>query len=326
MLTVDRIGRITSLIDTASARGIELIGSNDQPLGAAFSGLRTVTRSGQRLAGQPADFRWKPGTRLATALGDWAPVDYVLAPAIIDEVPDVIGWLDHVAETLADEGHLCLAITDKRFSPDARRPVTSTGQLVEAHLRGLASPTAAQIFDHTALRLLNPDPVALWNGRDPRTFKRAAEDPAAEAYRLTMEQLQVPSDISLPIHVFTDQSFADILADLAATGLFPYAVAEFMPTRRYQTEFFVTLQKLGSWLTPEARRVRQEAGFALSRERLAHADRLLVGEPDEPPVLPSASAVAAYVRTEGRRVARDLAVRAEQARSRAAALRERRKK
>ena len=168
--------------------------------------------------------------------------------------------------------------------------------------------------------------MALWNGRDPRTFERRGDEPVATAYQLCLEHLEATGDkFETHANVFTDHSFVDLLTDLAAMGLLEFAVAEFMPTRRYDVEFFVTLQKLPSWLTPEARRLRQEAGFALCRERLARADRVLVGEPDEPPTLPSVPAVAAYLRSEGGRVVRDLGVQARRAKTRAAEFRDRRK-
>lgn len=328
------MARLTSLIDTTTSAGID-IGGRDGPVARpgtaqlryAAPAMSDVPAAGTKESAPDRQTSvWVPGTQLADTVRDWAPVEYVTADRVFERLADPIGWLDQVAEVLTDEGYLCLAVADKRFTAQARRPVSSTGQLLDANLRGLTRPTTQQVFDDAALRLREPNVVALWNGRDPRAFERIGDDPASAAYQLSLNQQDSGGDITVQAHVFTDQSFVDLLTDLAEMGLLDFAVAEFMPTKRFDVEFFVTLQKLPSWLTAEARRRRQEAGFALCRERLARADRVLVGGRDEPPMLPSMPAVAAYVRTEGSRVAHDVAVRARQARDQAAAFRARRKR
>ena len=325
VFTVDRIARITSLIDVARMKGIEIGALHHPLLQRAGTQVRYVDHasteelrekyandgSGEHVVETmvDVDYVWAPGKRLAEAIAGWGPVDYIVASHVIEHVADPIDWLDQAGEALADNAFLCLAIPDKRFTFDARRPASTIGQLIETHFRGATAPTTQQIFDHVVNFLPNSDTIALWNGRDPKTFRRQ-DNPAALAYRMCVEQGETGAYLDVHANVFTDDSFVEILAELAAIDLLPFAVAEFLPTKRYELEFVLTLQKLPESLTAKAKKARQEAGFALCRERLARADRIERSAYDAPPVLPSLPEVTAYVRNEGRKLARAAARKA----------------
>ena len=64
---------------------------------------------------------------LAEAASAGTPFDWVVASHVIEHVPDVITWLERIAELVADRGTLVLAVPDKRFCFDAHRPVTTGG-------------------------------------------------------------------------------------------------------------------------------------------------------------------------------------------------------
>ena len=48
------------------------------------------------------------------------PMDYVLASHVIEHVPDMIGWLMDLHGALKEDGLICLAIPDRRFTFDLR--------------------------------------------------------------------------------------------------------------------------------------------------------------------------------------------------------------
>ncbi len=101
--------------------------------------------------------------RLASALGDRAPVGYVVASHVIEHVPDLVGWLGELAEVLATGGALSLAIPDKRFCFDRRRAESRLGEVIEAHLQARLRPSPGQVFDFWS-SLHEIDTAAAWAG------------------------------------------------------------------------------------------------------------------------------------------------------------------
>jgi hypothetical protein len=288
----DRVALITSCVDVASMQGLE-IGALHHPLVPPGSGnVRYVDHlptealrakystdvSGEDVAATlvDVDFVWSPGVRLREVVGDWAPVDYVIASHVIEHIANPIDWLEQMAEVLADGGVLCLAIPDKRVSFDARRPVSTLGQLIDASMRSVSMTTHQQIFDFCSSYLANADIRALWDGMDPRSVPRTDMDsPAQYAYSVCLAQQENGAYVDVHANTFTPESFVDILLGLAEIGRLGFAVADFHPTRRPTNEFYVSLEKLPDGLEPSERRARQHAGFALCETRLRRAHRVL---------------------------------------------------
>ena len=100
---------------------------------------------------------------LAEAAKAGAPFDWVMASHVIEHVPDVIGWLADVAELVADDGSLVLAVPDKRYTFDLHRPPTTVGQMLEAHLNRDERPSVRAVYDHfsSAVQYNHSD---LWQG------------------------------------------------------------------------------------------------------------------------------------------------------------------
>ncbi len=97
------------------------------------------------------DFSLFDGERvrsLPEAVGDAAPFDWVMASHVIEHVPDLIGWLQELAEVTVDGGHLLLAVPDRRYCFDLHRPGTTVGQLIEAHERGDVVPSVRAVYDY----------------------------------------------------------------------------------------------------------------------------------------------------------------------------------
>src|SRR4051794_725388 len=71
---------------------------------------------------------------LVEAAKPGAPFDWVMASHVIEHVPDVIGWLDELAELVVDDGKLVLVVPDKRYCFDVHRPPTTVGQMIAANI------------------------------------------------------------------------------------------------------------------------------------------------------------------------------------------------
>jgi len=184
------------------------------------------------------DFAWGANT-LAQASAAKLPFDYVVASHVVEHVPDLIGWLNEVAEVLRPGGRLGLVVPDRRYTFDVRRRPSDIAELVEAHLLGLRRPAARATFDHF-YRHVDVDTSALWRGEpghaDPPMDVRGTMASVARA-------LRNGEYIDTHCWVFSDAEFAEMLRLLMASGLVDLRVVAMVPTRVNEFEFFVTLER-----------------------------------------------------------------------------------
>jgi SAM-dependent methyltransferase len=162
-----------------------------------------------------------------------APVDYVVA-SHVEHAPDLAGWLAEIHAVLKPGGVLGLAVSDRRFTFDLLRPVSTLGEVVEAHLLGYRRPSIRQVFDSYALT--RPvDLAQAWNTDLTRTLRTV---PAKLA--TTFETVKALTDgryVDSHCWVFTPASFLDILEGMLALGWFGYRVEAFFPTELGDLEF-----------------------------------------------------------------------------------------
>lgn len=157
-----RAEKLLGNLDIPNSRGIE-IGALDTPfLRPPAADIRFVDRFDQaalreKYAGDPnvstgeivpIDAVW--GDKTLTECFPGERFDYVIASHVIEHVPNMIGWLAEIADVLRPDGHLILAIPDRRYSFDLLRRETSLSDLIDNHLRGVRRPTPGQIFDINA--------------------------------------------------------------------------------------------------------------------------------------------------------------------------------
>jgi SAM-dependent methyltransferase len=199
-----------------------------------------------------------------------APFAWVVASHVVEHVPDLVGWLADVAEVLADDGVLVLAIPDRRFCFDARRPPTTVGQLLQAHLDGDARPSVRAVFDHFD-QAADIDLAACWRGEptDPAriihgtgyAWERVVEGQATGEYQ------------DCHVWLFSPAELVAQLATLARLGQLDLALDALDPTPPGDVEFYVALRRVPRRLDAEARRLQVLASFEgpVATEALAAA-------------------------------------------------------
>ena len=265
----DRRARLLERIDVGNQRGLELGPLHNplieregtQVLYVDHADTATLRRKYEgHDVGEIVDVDVVWDQRLASALGDRAPVGYVVASHVIEHVPDLVGWLGELAEVLATGGALSLAIPDKRFCFDRRRAESRLGEVIEAHLQARLRPSPCQVFDFWS-SLHEIDTAAAWAGtvdddtplgQDELAMSKVTEAAASVDY------------VDVHCWVFTPTSFLDTVSRLMALDLVPwYRVATFHPTEPGSLEFHVTLERLPDDLPVAERRRRQEASVEL---------------------------------------------------------------
>lgn len=180
-------------------------------------------------------------------LGD-RRVDYIVASHVIEHVPDMIGWLNSLSEVLTPNGVISLVIPDKRFCFDARRPLSTTGELLEACIEKRQAPTTRQIFDFWSL-YCGVDSQAIWGGKistESIPFSGTLEN--AFDHVKAARTSSAYSDIHC--WVFTPASFLINLANLSELGLVSLKIKSAIDTVENDLEFFIKLEKVTSHDTP----------------------------------------------------------------------------
>jgi len=155
-----------------------------------------------------------------------------------EHVPDLLGWWHELAEILAPDGHVFLALPDKRRCFDVARPLSTTAELVGAWLERRAKPSPATIFANYAERYLFKG-KGVWVGTKPLSeLSRAGNLHDAMAH----SRLSLTEYIDGHCWVFTPISFASVMRDLAELEILPFKLVRFS-IREGLSEFCVALQK-----------------------------------------------------------------------------------
>jgi SAM-dependent methyltransferase len=215
------------------------------------------------------------GTRsLPEAVQAAAPFDWVVASHVIEHVPDLIGWLDEVAQILVDDGRLVLAIPDRRFCFDAIREPTSIGEMLLAHRNGDRAPSVRAVYDHYS-RAIILDPPAAWAGEPPNPAGRIH----SQAYALERVRRQQEGQyVDCHVWLFTPASFVEQLVELESLGQTSFIIDELIPCAPNELEFYARLRRVPRALDPAEREAVRRTGIRTWVDR--ELDRLPAPEPE----------------------------------------------
>ena len=186
------------------------------------------------------DIVWGQGRSLAEAIGEKA--DYAVASHVIEHVPDLVGWLLEIRDTLKEGAVFGLAIPDRRVTFDSYRNDSVIAEVLEAYIQACRRPSARQIIEAAAFSRDNvawPD----WrpNGKDSLPPSALSRLPRVFEW---VEQSVAPSSDYVDAHcwVFTPESFLALADALFAIARFPFVIEAFFPTQPGEIEFIVRLR------------------------------------------------------------------------------------
>ncbi|WP_051246326.1 methyltransferase domain-containing protein [Nocardioides halotolerans] len=177
---------------------------------------------------------------MVEAAREGAPFDWVMASHVVEHVPDLIGWLAELAELVADDGRVVLAVPDRRFTFDAYRPLTTVGQMVQAHLDGDTRPSTRAVYDHYA-GTVDYNHGNLWRGERP--FFDGPRFGAAIAEE-QLERTLAGEYVDSHVWLFTPDSLLRQLRELRLSGRSEWFVDAIVPTPRDEIEFRVRLRRI----------------------------------------------------------------------------------
>lgn len=171
-------------------------------------------------------------------------VDYILASHVIEHVPDLIGWLNELRTVLKEDGLLGLIVPDRRYTFDARRTVSSPGEMVEAYILRYKRPSIRQIFDAAVLSQHSPQKWEMDGTRDGLPAEILERMLSAFNWMKSLHESGQYQDCHC--WVFTPESFLDMCEYMHALELFPYRVEYISPTQPGSFEFVVRLRATSS--------------------------------------------------------------------------------
>jgi len=245
---LDRVQKALVLVDRAGL-GLE-IGPSHSPMAPKRQGFAvhvvdhlTGPELRQKYQGHPVDldaieevdFVWH-GEPLPELVGGRDRYHWIVASHVIEHIPDVVAFLQGCEQVLRPGGVLSLVVPDKRSCFDHFRPLTTTGELLDAHLDGRRRPTPGQVFDHHAGAVALDHDIAWSLGRAGR-FNLVHQ--FAEA-KQQWDRART-SDDYIDVHLwrFVPDSFRLILQDLRQLGLTSFVVKKMFDTESH--EFHMTL-------------------------------------------------------------------------------------
>lgn len=198
---------------------------------------------------------------------------WIVASHVIEHLPNPIAFLRDCEQLLCPRGVLSLVIPDKRFCFDHFRPLSTTGDMLNALYRGVRRPEPGSVFDEFV------DASAI----DGRIGWAAGEDGAPELlhdFAGAAERWRMASNSGqyFDVHVsrFVPESFRLIMQDLYQLGLTKLTVQ-----REYYTsgpEFFVSLCSSELQHAVGRSRLLQDVHDALSTAQLTETGIALTRE------------------------------------------------
>ena len=220
---------------------------------------------------------------LAECFAGEPPFDYVVASHVIEHVPDMIGWLQEIAEVLRPGGSLYLAVPDRRFTFDYFRRTSALAEFVGAYLCRSRRPTPAQVFDQGAY-WCTIDASSAWAGPlDPRD--QLSLDTLRQALQTATAVARQPQYLDVHCWVFTPRSLLETLIALVDLDLLPYRCARFRETQTGELEMALVLEKVDT---------NDSTPTSVRQSFLDHLKRLGSSVPDHP--MPSDEpTLAAYI-------------------------------
>lgn len=188
---------------------------------------------------EDVDYVWTGGP-ITDAIPADQRFDYIVAAHVIEHTTDLVGFLRAASDLLAPGGVLSLIVPDKRYCFDRLRPLTTAGQVVEAHLLPRTFHGPAAFIDTHLYSVRSNGTGMVWDRETTHHLELA--QCSWGAARHTIDRT-LNSDEYNDIHrwVFTPTSLELLLSDLYHLGFTDMRVSSLAETHSF--EFFATLTR-----------------------------------------------------------------------------------
>lgn len=199
-------------------------------------GVATVDRI------EPVDFVWQEGP-LTGLIPEHlhGSFDGLVASHVGEHFPDLIGFFKSASALLKSDGILALALPDKRVCFDFFQPLTTTGDLVDAHRQGRIRHQRRTFFNQSAYLTMRNAEVGWPHVGSTAPFQLAHSIfQAQQAYDAASED---PAKPYTDCHAwaFTPKSFELLILELNLLGHIDWSIRTIEPAEG--VEFYVWLER-----------------------------------------------------------------------------------
>jgi SAM-dependent methyltransferase len=159
---------------------------------------------------EDVDFVWS-GQPLPELVGGTGKYDWIVGSHVLEHIPDPVSFFAQCERILRPGGILSLIIPDKRVCFDHFRPLSSTGDLLDAYVRKQTRPSPGSVFEHV-VNAVSLDGKIAWSASDSGTFALMYE--FSEAEKLWKHACNSDEYMDAHIWRFVPESFNLIIEDL----------------------------------------------------------------------------------------------------------------
>src|SRR5271166_3311083 len=191
---------------------------------------------------EPVDYVWQDGPLTALIPESLhGSFDGLIASHVGEHFPDLIGFLKSASTLLKPDGIIALALPDKRVCFDFFQPLTTTGDLVDAHLQGRTRHQRRTFFNRTAYFVSRNAEPAWVHGGGTAPFRLGYS--IFQAQKAYDAASQDPASPYTDCHAwaFTPRSFELLILELNLLGHTDWAIRSIEPAEG--VEFYVWLER-----------------------------------------------------------------------------------
>jgi hypothetical protein len=166
--------------------------------------------------------------------------DALIASHVLEHVPDLIAFLDSAAVLMRRTGRISAALPDQRYCFDCFRPISTTGDVLEAHADRRTRHSLRTAWDHTAYAATGDGGL----GWGPHPVQRLEFiDPFEASVGVWRAAGRNPTSDYVDYHAwqFTPASVALVVLELGQLGVIDWHVESLSATENF--EFFVVLRR-----------------------------------------------------------------------------------
>ena len=167
--------------------------------------------------------------------------ELAVANHVIEHVPDIIGWINDIADILTKDGRLFLSIPDKRYTFDIARRETNFIDLMRMDRNKVEKPDFYQILDHLYFHK-KVNAKEAWAGGIDDKLKTMRFSPQAAVEAAT--KAANSSYASVHCHVFTRDSFEETYNILVELGLVTLKLDAISSPAKGSNEFYAVFSHI----------------------------------------------------------------------------------
>lgn len=163
----------------------------------------------------------------------------LIASHVIEHIPNLVAFFTSASRLLLPDGIMALAVPDSRYCFDFFKPLTTTGDVLEASRIGRTRHSRGTVWNQVAYSVVHRGAGSWGDDQVPDLTFTSSLDMAAQEYARYADADDAPYE-DCHAWQFTPSRFQLVVLELGQLGLIEWRVLEMMPSG---AEFLCTLRR-----------------------------------------------------------------------------------